>query len=285
MMNKKHKLLYLVVGASLLASGYFAYQAHERDKRLTTAQLLNEELELFKRKQQQLLTIDSLLVQGNYDEAIQSYEKTLGTAHELQLGVPLRIAMAHRLKDSKKIVTTGAQAMNGQVDSTALKTVGSTLLRAMDSLQFALDKSKVQLQNLRGQIRERSMGAYLRFKSDKGTPLHYVGEVKNGKANGTGIALLDSGSRYEGEWAENKRHGAGTFYWPDGEKYTGNYTDDMRNGLGTYYWPNGEKYTGQWKADKRNGRGTFYAKDGTVVTQGIWKNDKLQEPDKKNRKP
>ena len=131
-----------------------------------------------------------------------------------------------------------------------------------DSLNFALEKANIQLRNLRSQLKERSFGEYLTFKSKKGNQMHYVGKVNNGMANGYGMALLDTGSRYEGEWKNNQRHGEGSFYWSDGDYYVGHYENAERNGFGTYYFHNGEKYVGDWKDDKRNGDGNFYGKDG-----------------------
>jgi hypothetical protein len=284
-MKKKHRILYVLLGASVLGMALYAIRSHTLASNLQTAQLLIKELEVLKTNQRELVKIDSMLIEGNYQEAILSYEQTMQTQKELNMGIPLRIALAKRLLENDTAMASTSNDGSTMPDSTALIALGDNQVRALDSLQFALDKSRIQIQNLRNQLLEKSLGAYLRFKSNKGTPLHYVGEVKNGQANGKGIALLDTGSRYEGEWLDNQRHGEGTFYWPDGEKYTGEYSDDMRNGLGTYYWPNGEKYTGHWKDDKRNGQGTFYGQDGSIVTRGLWKNDKLQDPAKKSKRP
>ena len=138
----------------------------------------------------------------------------------------------------------------------------------------------MQLKSIKQQMITKNFGEYITFKSSKGNRLHYVGQVKNKKANGYGIAILDSGSRYEGDWKDNKRHGEGVFYWIDGQHYEGSYVDDLRSGKGTYYWINGEKYVGQWENDMRNGSGTFYGKDGNILTKGVWENDELMSEDK-----
>jgi hypothetical protein len=154
-------------------------------------------------------------------------------------------------------------------------------IRKYDSLNFTLEKMKVQLVRLQREFRDKSFGEYLKFKSKKGNQLHYVGQVKNGKANGFGIALLDSGSRYEGQWKDGQRQGEGTFYWPDGEYYVGTYENDKRSGFGTYYWPNGEKYAGEWKEDKRSGSGKIIGTRGDVVAGGEWADDELVEVNEK----
>ena len=52
---------------------------------------------------------------------------------------------------------------------------------------------------------------------------------------------------------------------------------DCNNGYGTYTWANGNKYVGKFKDAKRNGLGTYTFANGTV-DKGIWKNNKLIEP-------
>nr|WP_262895559.1 hypothetical protein [Galbibacter mesophilus] len=173
----------------------------------------------------------------------------------------------------------GSYSSNTAEDSEATSSE-SVSLNKYDSLTFALEKNKLQLSRLKKQLREKSFGEYLTFKSKKGNRLFYVGKVENHKANGFGIAILDTGSRYEGEWKDNMRHGEGSFYWIDGERYEGEYKNDERSGMGVYYWPNGDKYVGEWKEDVRDGQGTFYNAEGEVYAKGIWKDDKLVKKDK-----
>lgn len=223
-----------------------------------------------------LLQIDSVLVSGDYDTAMGLYTRSLETSSNSR-GLELRMALAKTFSELKASAGK-AKVSDALADSTNTATASTAReLNSYDSLYFIIEKKQVQLNALRRQLEQKSFGEYLRFMSKKNNALHYVGQVRNKKANGIGIALLDTGSRYEGEWKDNERHGQGTFYWPDGEYYEGSYVRDKRSGLGTYYWPNGEKYVGQWADDKRNGAGTFYGTDGEVVTKGIWKNDKLSE--------
>lgn len=69
----------------------------------------------------------------------------------------------------------------------------------------------MKIQNLQRQVKQQTTGDYLSFKSGKGNTVYYVGEIKNDMANGKGIALFGTGSRYEGEWKNNLRHGKGLF--------------------------------------------------------------------------
>lgn len=223
-----------------------------------------------------LLSIDSVLVSGDVDGALGLYSQSL-ESNRGNRSVELRMALAKTLSKLKEDASSTFPESYPKDSTKAEKVRSFRELNSYDSLNFIIEKKQVQLNAIRRQLEQKSFGEYLQFKSKKNNRLHYVGQVRNGKANGKGIALLDTGSRYEGEWKDNERHGQGTFYWPDGERYEGNYSTDKRAGLGTYYWPNGEKYVGQWADDKRNGAGTFYASDGEVVTKGIWKNDKLKE--------
>lgn len=236
-----------------------------------------------------LQRIDSILVQGEYNTALEAYNQAKSNKDlEDVAGVQLRIELAEQLVklDRGDHPTQLERALRDSLDSIRLRnSIVPKEIQQFDSLSFALEKAKVQLTNMRRQLQNKSFGEYLQFTNPKGSQMHYVGQVLNNKANGYGVALLNTGSRYEGEFKDNLRHGEGSFYWPDGEYYVGTYVNDRRNGLGTYYWPNGEKYVGQWKDDKRNGKGIFYGKDGAVIAEGIWKNDKLKSDDQKqNRK-
>lgn len=269
--------LLLAIGAAL----FFVYQNAGLQKELAQIQSSQSQLEHELESYQQLVGIDSMLLKGEYTDAIISYETTLEGNPENNTVIPLRIALAEKLIQNERQNFSQVNTSVETVDS--LKTSNYQMLaetQKYDSLNFALEKVKVQLSKMRSQLKQKSYGEYIDFKNANGSRMHYVGQVKNGKANGFGIALLDTGGRYEGQWKNNQRSGEGTYYWPDGQYYIGNYVNDKRNGEGTYYWPNGEKYAGQWKDDKRNGSGSFYGTDGDMVTAGVWSEDKLVEAEK-----
>lgn len=276
-MKKRIAIPYSLLIAATLIALFFMFRTADLKNRLDKS--TEQEVKISKdiSDYESLLTIDSMLIHGNYDSALDSYKTTMETKEMGNRTVQLRIALAERFI----ALNTGAgngnelDAMRDTMDRKPSATLRE--LNAYDSLVFILEKKQVQLNGLRRQLQQGSYGEYLNFKSKKNTQMHYVGEVTNNMANGNGIALLDTGSRYEGEWKDNARHGEGKFYWADGEYYIGSYSNDKRNGLGTYFWPNGEKYVGHWADDKRNGSGIFYGSDGNVVTKGLWKNDKLKE--------
>jgi len=234
-----------------------------------------------------LSQIDSMLVKGQYKSAINAYKQQYGAiVTEGNRDIKFRIELAEQLLElSDDISNEDSTSVNGQLSNHYQNSnlEPPTGIRKYDSLNFVLKKTRVQLEKMKKLLQKKSYGTYLTFKNTKKHKVHYVGQVKREKANGYGVAILDTGSRYEGEWLNNVRHGEGSFYWVDGEYYVGQYENDRRNGTGSYFWPNGENYVGGWKNDQRDGEGIFYNKDGKIVTKGIWKNDKLIKEEKTNK--
>ncbi|WP_116769055.1 MORN repeat-containing protein [Maribacter litoralis] len=282
-MKKKDITLYGLLAVLSVLVIYFGVKSNSLQNEIGESSKVKEELDVLVTGNKELMAIDSVLIEGDYNKAIASYNSTLENHEELNSVIPLRIALAQKLMQNDIKANLEENNLDLLKDSVATSPIPQNEIRSIDSLNFALEKARVQLNNMRRQLNNKTFGEYLSFTTKKGTALHYVGQVKNNMANGSGIALLETGSRYEGEWKDNAREGHGTFYWPDGEYYIGSYKNDMRSGEGTYFWPNGEKYKGQWKNDKRNGKGIFHKKEGSVIS-GIWENDKLIETDKLNKK-
>ncbi len=124
----------------------------------------------------------------------------------------------------------------------------------------------------------------------------YVGDIKDGKPNGTGTATYKngmvyvgtyvngfkqgkgtftfaSGSKYVGDFVSDKRTGSGTYNWSDGSKYVGNWKDNEMHGKGVYTFPGGARYDGEWAKGNMHGYGIYYYADGSRY-DGQWKNDK-----------
>lgn len=280
-MKTKTTLFYVAFALTAATAIFFLTKSARLQNELEETTLRQSELSQRVDQYEQLSQIDSMLLNGDYDTAIQSYHASM-VREENKMGIPLRIALAEKLLHEQRGTNSYDAHLKAQIDSLSQqKLAAPEEIRKFDSLNFTLEKTKVQLARLKRQLNNKSFGEYLKFKSKKGNQMHYVGQVKNGKANGFGIALLDTGSRYEGQWKDNQRQGEGTFYWPDGEYYIGEYENDKRSGFGTYYWPNGEKYAGQWKEDKRSGSGQFFGTDGDVIADGEWNDDKLVEINKR----
>ena len=124
----------------------------------------------------------------------------------------------------------------------------------------------------------------------------YVGEWREGAANGRGSFTLPDGEKYVGEYKDGERNGKGTNTWPDGRRYIGNwqggaangfgttihpdgrthigeYNNGERHGKGTYSWPSGATYTGEYEDGKRSGSGTYKYSNGTKYI-GVFKDNK-----------
>lgn len=239
----------------------------------------------------QLLGADSLFHAGDYRGALDAYQRL--SAADSVAGI--RGAVIAREDHARQLLQVGSLLDSLQIRASRRPAVISRPVNLpatepvrpaplentdpsqYDSLVFALQKAETQIRNLQGRIRRSSEGNYLTFTSRQGNEVYYVGEVRDGKANGRGVALLSSGSRYQGEWRDNLKHGIGAFYWTDGAYYEGEYENDLRSGEGTYHFPNGETFVGEWAEDLRNGEGVFYGADGKVVASGRWKDDELVE--------
>lgn len=120
----------------------------------------------------------------------------------------------------------------------------------------------------------------------------YIGELKNGKANGQGTLTLQDGDTYTGEFKSDKKdgngtltlsngiligtfkddtaNGKGTFTWPDGTTYVGEFKNNNKEGYGTWKFSTGQSYVGEFSNDMPNGYGTYTYTDGTIKT-GQWK--------------
>ncbi len=281
--QKKKYLLYLLLVLTIGVAIFFLFKTQSLHKKIKNLEQLEAQSEANDENYDKLVSIDTLIFEGKYKEALDAYvdieEKMRGNN---SLDIKARVQFAKELIRMETIVQSNDFAKDTTTTDTLTNTKSEITedINAYDSLSFVLEKAKVQISSMRNQLLKKSFGEYLTFKSTKGNKMHYVGQVKNKRANGYGVAILDTGSRYEGQWRENMRHGEGKFYWTDGESYEGSYVQDKRNGQGTYHWPNGEKYIGEWKDDKRSGHGEFYNEKGTIVTRGIWKDDKLVKEEK-----
>jgi hypothetical protein len=88
--------------------------------------------------------------------------------------------------------------------------------------------------------------------------------------NCLGAETYANGNKYVGEYKDGKANGQGTVTYLDGEKYVGEWKDGKGNGQGTATFVDGEKYVGEYKDGIRNGKGIFYKADGTVASSGNW---------------
>ena len=79
-----------------------------------------------------------------------------------------------------------------------------------------------------------------------------------------------------------KYNGQGTFTYKNGTKYIGKFKNEKYHGKGTYTYKSGAKDFGEFQNGKLNGFAIRYDKYGTILKQGIWKNDKFLYAQKKS---
>jgi len=106
----------------------------------------------------------------------------------------------------------------------------------------------------------------------------YVGELKNGMAEGLGTMYFEDDRQLTGTFVKGKPHGNEiVLTFPDGRKFIGDYTHGRRHGYGRMFFPNGKKYEGEWKNDLPHGEGSMIHPDGTIE-QGTWVRGRRIDP-------
>lgn len=95
----------------------------------------------------------------------------------------------------------------------------------------------------------------------KNNKTNYIGQLNyNGKRkNGFGIERQNRGSVYIGDFSENKISGRGMLI-------------AMEKGISNI--PNAVVYIGNWRNGKKDGKGVCYNKNGILIYEGHFKNDK-----------
>ena len=282
-MRKKTRFLYCLLAITFLCMLYYVLHAHKLAKELNSSKL-KLQVEIDKNNDTTLLKPDSILLSGNLSEALKAYKaeqkKASGDkANNIQFRIQLIDNFLSKKKEYEELSSSMLDSVPHNIDEISAK-IHRAYVHKIDSIDFAISKAKMQITNLKHQLRNKNQSAYITFENSNGQNIYYVGETKNKLAHGKGIGFYDSGSRYEGEWSRNNRQGTGTFIWLDGQRYEGSYLNDKRHGIGTYFWPNGEKYQGEWENGFRNGKGVYYGADGSIITKGIWEKDELIEVDK-----
>lgn len=238
----------------------------------------------------ELLEADQEYMDGKYKEALEHYNqlsKATNKEFDDQKLIQFRI---HRMDEMLNVEDTSSDVrekiMAYRYTIEQMKMEQDSLLLRKDSLVLGLEQEleekSEEINTLQVKIKEKEKNLkreervkVVSFTNEKGKVIHYLGETENGKANGGGVGIWNTGSIYKGDWKDNMRHGQGRYEWADGHIYEGAYIDDKRNGEGSYYWPSGEKYVGEWKDDKRNGEGALYDRDGNVQFEGDWVNDNI----------
>jgi hypothetical protein len=76
---------------------------------------------------------------------------------------------------------------------------------------------------------------------------HYVGNLVNGWAEGSGVYTSHDGTQYDGEWVRSRQNGRGVQLNPDGSAYDGEWLNGRAHGWGRFRSSNGEIFEGEWR--------------------------------------
>ena len=74
--------------------------------------------------------------------------------------------------------------------------------------------------------------------------------------HGYGTQVWPDNAKYVGEWRDGKAEGKGTFFHSNGDLFEGDFKQDKANGQGTYKHKSGQTYQGGWVDDLQEGEGT-----------------------------
>lgn len=291
-LNLSHKILLLLLFLSIILSVYVLVNTqsvkdkYQKNEEHLGVQIdsLNQELKLF----ESILEADNAFFENQFESAHSKYialQQSVNLSPSLVDMLQLRIKKLESLNDANDESNTLLNQYKYDLKSLTQAKVNAE--EAYDSLLMVFEESLQKKQNAllqtqkelnakNEQLALKDKLQVLSFRSESGNLIHYLGEVKEGKANGGGVGIWDTGGIYKGDWKDNKRHGQGNYKWKDGHVYEGTFVNDTRDGNGTYIWSSGEKYVGEWKNNKRNGKGVLYDKDNNIQFEGEWLNDKLK---------
>lgn len=298
MSSKKQRSVLLTVGVIYLIASIswiiylFVVQNESQkafDVQLSGVKSKRDSLQKRESFLQEFLVEDNKYILGKYNEAINSYEELtenkFKTPFEQDL-IDLRLKRINEIINNLDTLSADIEAY--QFSLKVAKDEIQSINKEKDSLlQIELENKEALNQKilaLNEEIKEKSKVLnrkdkvqVISFKNEKGNLIHYLGEIVDGKANGGGVGIWDTGGLYKGDWKDNQRHGEGVYTWKDGHKYEGTFVNGIREGKGTYYWSTGEKYVGDWQNNMRNGQGILYDRDNNISYDGNWLDDKVKK--------
>ena len=105
----------------------------------------------------------------------------------------------------------------------------------------------------------------------------YTGNFKNGKLEGNGSMLMENGAFYEGFWKRGRFSEFGVFTYSEddveGRKiYSGDWLNNRKHGFGELVWNNNQIYEGDWHHGYMQGNGALYKPNGAIY-DGEWFNN------------
>jgi hypothetical protein len=111
-------------------------------------------------------------------------------------------------------------------------------------------------------------------KYKSGNAIRYVGGFLNGMYNGRGTMFFKEGAFLTGEWKNGKLNGKGSFLTETGILYIGEFVNGVKQGKGILFYKDNGMIMGNFSNDKLNGRGIQYFQMAPVVSDVNYKDDK-----------
>ena len=105
----------------------------------------------------------------------------------------------------------------------------------------------------------------------------YKGKFLNYLPHGKGTYTHDNSDIYIGYLDNDMFHWYGEYTWSGGQIYKGEFRCDKFQGFGIFTDPiaiEGHKYIGHFVNDKRDGHGKILSIHGTILQEGLYKNDR-----------
>lgn len=96
----------------------------------------------------------------------------------------------------------------------------------------------------------------------------YTGQISTvtHMKHGQGSQTWQDGARYVGEWRNGQAQGQGVFNHANGDVFEGTFAQDKANGFGAYKHKSGQRYEGEWLDDLQHGNGKEVLEDGSTYT-------------------
>ena len=286
--NNRNKILLIILSVAIIGLTVLAYVINGQLQDYKSSDLVpiskldaqQAKIDLY----QQLSDIDEEWILNKQPQ------KALNLLQNMDLkDSSLKSRVEARIKRLKQVLQS---ENDDELTKINLRTALSQATEQLDSLEFAVDSIKrntrsslnqlklhkdsleIELANKSKELDRKEILKVISFKSDDGISVFYLGETKDGKANGGGVGVWANGSIYRGEWKDNKRHGEGEFKWPDGAIYEGDFILGERTGEGVFKYTTGEEYKGEFEKGLRSGQGKLFDIDGNVSYDGLWEKDK-----------
>jgi hypothetical protein len=100
----------------------------------------------------------------------------------------------------------------------------------------------------------------------------YVGVLRGGKRNGSGVQAYPDGSSFAGVWVNDRKHGDGKYNLKNGDSFTGTWRDHKVHGTVRYTFSCGDSLSGEYAFGKPYGQVTVFLKKSGVTRVFPWSN-------------